>query len=85
MGLFILTETSAGYAILKAHDRKLLERDDLGDNIETVEGISSLLKLKSFHKFASASEAVIEATALSEGKVCGCTKPIPSLGRVPFS
>ena len=42
MTLFILTETSAGYALLKAKDKKLLKRDDLATNIETAEGACSL-------------------------------------------
>ncbi len=42
MTLFILTETSAGYALLKAKDKKLLKRDDLASETETVEGITSL-------------------------------------------
>ncbi|KAI9690204.1 MAG: Nucleolar protein 58 [Bathelium mastoideum] len=69
MGLFILTETSAGYAVLKANDKKLLQRSNLAESTETVEGICSLLKLKTFQKFGSAAEAVVEATALTEGKV----------------
>ena len=42
MTLFILTETSAGYALLKAKDKKLLKRDDLATDIETAEGACSL-------------------------------------------
>lgn len=42
MTLFILTETSAGYALLKAKDKKLLKRDDLVADTETAEGICSL-------------------------------------------
>lgn len=42
MTLFILTETSAGYALLKAKDKKLLKRDDLAAETETAEGICSL-------------------------------------------
>jgi nucleolar protein 58 len=42
MTLFILTETSAGYAILKARDKKLLKRDDLAAETETAEGVCSL-------------------------------------------
>ncbi|KAI7975855.1 hypothetical protein EIK77_005605 [Talaromyces pinophilus] len=71
MTLFILTETSAGYALLKAKDKKLLKRDDLDIPAEaaTPEGVSNLLKLKSFQKFDSAATAVEEATAIVEGKV----------------
>lgn len=42
MTLFILTETSAGYALLKAKDKKLLKRDDLASETENAEGICSL-------------------------------------------
>jgi len=69
MTLFILTETSAGYALLKAKDKKLLKRDDLSKDVETAEGVCSLLKLKNFRKFESASSALEEAAALTEGKV----------------
>ncbi|KAK5175436.1 Nucleolar protein 58 [Saxophila tyrrhenica] len=66
---FILTETSAGYALLKAKDKKLLKRDDLAKDAETAEGINGMLKLKQFRKFESASAALEEAAALTEGKV----------------
>lgn len=42
MTLFILTETSAGYALLKAKDKKLLKRDDLAQETETAEGTCNL-------------------------------------------
>ena len=42
MTLFILTETSAGYALFKAKDKKLLKRDDLAKEAETAEGTCSL-------------------------------------------
>lgn len=71
MTLFILTETSAGYALLKAKDKKLLKRDDLATEAGKAEGISSMLKLKQFRKFDSASSALEEAAALTDGKVCG--------------
>lgn len=47
MTLFILTETSAGYALLKAKDKKLLKRDDLDISAEaaTPEGVSNLYVL----------------------------------------
>jgi nucleolar protein 58 len=69
MTLFILTETSAGYAIFKARDKKLLKRDDLAKEAETAAGVSSLMKLKQFRKFDSAASALEEAAALTEGKV----------------
>ncbi|KAI9036285.1 RNA-processing protein NOP58 [Aspergillus affinis] len=69
MTLFILTETSAGYALLKAKDKKLLKRDDLAEEASTPEGVSNLLKLKSFQKFESATAALEEVASLVEGKV----------------
>ncbi|KAL2861133.1 RNA-processing protein NOP58 [Aspergillus lucknowensis] len=69
MTLFILTETSAGYALLKAKDKKLLKRDDLATEAATAEGVSNLLKLKTFQKFDSATTALEEVASLVEGKV----------------
>ncbi|KAJ5103566.1 Nucleolar protein 58 [Penicillium argentinense] len=68
MSLFILTETSAGYALLKAKDKKLF-KNELPEEISTAEGVSSLFKLKEFQKFDSAATAVEEAVSISEGKV----------------
>lgn len=42
MTLLILTETSAGYALFKAKDKKLLKRDNLAEETESAEGICSL-------------------------------------------
>lgn len=42
MSLFILTETSAGYALLKSKDKKLFKRESLPEDANTVEGISNL-------------------------------------------
>lgn len=69
MTLFVLTETSAGYALLRATDRKLLKRDDIAEEASTAEGVSKLLKLKHFEKFDSAATALEEVSALVEGKV----------------
>ncbi|KAL4862537.1 hypothetical protein BDV12DRAFT_178660 [Aspergillus spectabilis] len=69
MTLFILTETSAGYALLKAKDKKLLKREDIATEASTAEGVSNLLKLKSFQKFDSATTALEEVASLVEGKV----------------
>lgn len=69
MTLFILTETSAGYALLKAKDKKLLKRDDIAKEASTAEGVCGMLKMKEFHKFNSAASALEEAAALTEGKV----------------
>lgn len=42
MTLFILTETSAGYALLKSKDKKILQREDLATEAATPEGVSNL-------------------------------------------
>lgn len=42
MTLFILTETSAGYALLKSKDKKLLKRENIGKDTETAEGVCEL-------------------------------------------
>ncbi|KAI9885081.1 MAG: H(+)-transporting V0 sector ATPase subunit d [Watsoniomyces obsoletus] len=69
MTLLVLAETSAGYALFKAKDKKLLKRDTLAADTETAEGTCSLLRLKQFRKFDSAATALEEASALVEGKV----------------
>ncbi|KAH0036623.1 hypothetical protein KCU84_g7624, partial [Aureobasidium melanogenum] len=69
MTLFILTETSAGYALLKSKDKKLLKRTDIHEEAATAEGAAGLLKLKQFQKFDSAAAALEEAAALTDGKV----------------
>ena len=69
MTLLILTETSAGYALLKAKDKKLLKRDGLASELDSVENVTSMLKLKEFQKFDSAAAALEEAAAIVEGKV----------------
>ena len=69
MTLLILTETSAGYALLKAKDKKLLKRDDIADQLTGVENVCQQIKLKEFQKFDSAAAALEEAAAIVEGKV----------------
>ncbi|TVY25535.1 Nucleolar protein [Lachnellula hyalina] len=67
MGLFVLSETSAGFALFKA-DKKALKKSE-GAEVETAEGINGLLKLKHFEKFDSAATALEEVASLVEGKV----------------
>jgi hypothetical protein len=45
MGVFILSETSAGYALFKAKDKKLLKG---GEDLSTAEDAVGALKLKKF-------------------------------------
>lgn len=69
MGLFILTETSAGYALLKARDKHLLEDAELGSRVHAPADISDMFRLKQFAKFESAANALEETALLVEGKV----------------
>lgn len=59
MTLFILTETSAGYALLKAKDKKLLKRDDIAKETETAEGTCSLceFRVRNFESITNANES----------------------------
>ncbi|OAA60917.1 nucleolar protein nop5 [Niveomyces insectorum RCEF 264] len=69
MPLFVLAETSAGYGLFKAKDKKLLERDDLSLRISSTDKIHDELKLKEFLKWDSASAALSELDKLVDGKV----------------
>ncbi|KAG4413626.1 Nucleolar protein 58 [Cadophora malorum] len=69
MGLFVLSETSAGFALFKARDKHILKKDDFSTIVETAEGLNELLKLKKFEKFDSAATALEEVAAITEGKV----------------
>ncbi|PMD26225.1 Nop domain-containing protein [Hyaloscypha hepaticicola] len=69
MGVFVLTETSAGFALFKAKDSKIFKKGDVSADVERAEGINGLLKLKHFEKFDSAATALEEVAALVEGKV----------------
>ena len=42
MTFLILAETSAGYALFKAKDKKLLKNDDLAKTLSTPEGAAGL-------------------------------------------
>ncbi|KIW02678.1 uncharacterized protein PV09_06115 [Verruconis gallopava] len=67
--IYVLSETSAGYALFKSSDKKLLKRTDIADKTKTAEDTCSLLKLKEFRKFNNATEALNEAAAIGDGKV----------------
>lgn len=60
MGILILTETSAGYALFKSDSKALTA---------TPSKIPSFLKLKRFEKFDSAAMALEEVDAIVNGKV----------------
>lgn len=42
MTLFVLAETSAGFALLKARDKKLLSREDIIQETSTAQGTCGL-------------------------------------------
>ena len=42
MGVFVPTETSAGFALFKAKDSKIFKKGDLSADVETAEGINGL-------------------------------------------
>lgn len=65
--MFILTETSAGYALFKSKDKKLLGKGD--ELVKDVSSVVEALKLKRFQKFENAVTALNEAAALTDGKV----------------
>jgi nucleolar protein 58 len=67
--LFILAETSAGYALFKSSDKKLLDRSDLFDFSTSVAETCETLKLKKWAKWENAASALNEASAIGEGKV----------------
>jgi nucleolar protein 58 len=67
--LFILSESSAGYLLLKATDKHLLQDPDLPKLSADIKATKSAFKLKTFAKFENASSAVSEAAAIGEGKV----------------
>ncbi|KAK0626356.1 hypothetical protein B0T14DRAFT_534526 [Immersiella caudata] len=69
MPLFILTETSAGYGLFKAADKKLLDDGNLTDRLSTVDKIVKEIKYKEFVKFDSAAGALEEISGVIEGKV----------------
>jgi nucleolar protein 58 len=63
----LTSERSAGYALFKSKDKKLLSKgDELSKDVSTV--VESL-KLKKFTKFENAVTALNEAAALTDGKV----------------
>ncbi|KAK0651645.1 hypothetical protein B0T16DRAFT_367855 [Cercophora newfieldiana] len=69
MPLFILTETSAGYGLFKAADKKLLDDDNITGRLSTVDKIVKEVKFKEFVKFDSAAGALEEISGVIEGKV----------------
>ncbi|KAF3766255.1 Nop domain-containing protein [Cryphonectria parasitica EP155] len=69
MPLFVLSETSVGYALFKAKDKKLLDDGDLDSRLQSADKINNELKLKEIVKWDSAAQGLEEVAGLVEGKV----------------
>ncbi|QLQ81856.1 hypothetical protein HG537_0G01100 [Torulaspora globosa] len=66
---YVLTETSAGYAVLKASDKKIYKSTKLIQDLNSSEKVLKEFKIAAFSKFNSAANALEEASAIIEGKV----------------
>ena len=66
---YVLTETSAGYALLKASDKKIYKSSSLIMDLDSSEKVLKEFKIAAFSKFNSAANALEEASAIIEGKV----------------
>ena len=65
---YVLTETAAGYALLKAADKNL-QIFFFVEDLNTAEKVAEQFKIHRFEKFQSAANALEEANAIIEGKV----------------
>ncbi|KAK5780196.1 RNA-processing protein NOP58 PWA37_001417 [Arxiozyma heterogenica] len=66
---YVLTETSAGYALLKASDKKIYKSTTLIEDLNSSEKVLKEFKVAAFSKFNSAANALEEANSIIEGKV----------------
>lgn len=66
---YVLTETPAGYALLKASDKKIYKSSSLLKDLDSEEKVLKQFKIAAFSKFESAADALKEAMSVSEGKV----------------
>ena len=66
---FVLTETAAGYALLKASDKKIYKSSTLIEDLNSAEKVAEQFKIHRFEKFQSAASALAEANSIIEGKV----------------
>lgn len=71
--MFVLAETSAGYAIFKfsAKEKVLKKPEVLYKSLDTPDKVLSLLKLKVFSKFDNIVDALDNVSAIIEGRVTG--------------
>lgn len=66
---YVLTETAAGYALLKASDKKIYKSSTLIQDLNSADKVVNQFKVAAFSKFSSAANALEEATAVIDGKV----------------
>lgn len=66
---YVLTETAAGYALLKASDKKIYKSSTLIADLNSTEKVLNQFKISAFSKFNSAANALEEANSIIEGKV----------------
>ncbi|CAI5760796.1 unnamed protein product [Candida verbasci] len=66
---YVLTETAAGYALLKASDKKVHKSSSLIEDLNTLDKVSNQFKITGFEKFSNASSALEEINSIIEGKV----------------
>lgn len=69
---YVLSESAAGYALLKASDRKFYKSKSLIEDLDTLEKFSNKFRVCKFEKFESAAQALEEANSLIKGKVLDC-------------
>ena len=66
---YVLTETSAGYALLKASDKKIYKSSSLIQDLNSSDKVLNQFKIAAFSKFSSAANALEEANSVIDGKV----------------
>lgn len=66
---YVLTETPAGYALLKASDKKIYKSSSLLTDLNSAEKVANQFKIAAFSKFTSAANALEEANSIIDGKV----------------
>ncbi|KAG7859416.1 hypothetical protein KL939_002316 [Ogataea angusta] len=66
---YVLTETAAGYALLKASDKKIYKSQSLIQELNSTDKVLKQFKIAAFSKFNSAANALEEASAVIDGKV----------------
>lgn len=75
---FVLTETSAGYALFKAKDKKLYKSDSILSDLASPSQVADQFKIKAFEKFESAADALGEINSVIDAKVSDKLKQILS-------